>query len=770
MNDFTIHAVLNFQMCVILLLGIFGLWTRVHKTKSLWAFGSVMLASTLACMTDPSSHGAFLEYMPEFMQYLVLHINWICGDLMLLLMTRYCYVYISEHDTVNKWLFYVPMMIMGLCIISTIYTSCLGQNFIIENSEVVYSGSKPIWVSIVDLLMLIYLPLVVAFKHKSIGWKAVFLLALCSIFPFAAYVLKLTTGCIDYSYLATSWAMVTINIFLGNTLAYEKVHQQRTQLQAKLEEISALNEQVTCEKQKQQHYHNVISQAGYGLWTIIIPNDDAPKMLCDFKMKALLGIDESTEMTPEETYDFWYSRITPDAIPSVQKSVQTMMNGSLDENTYLWTHPKNGEIYVRCGGKAEKQEDGSYRLSGYHADVTAIVLKEKQQEIEMRKAREDAEAASAAKTSFLFNMSHDIRTPMNAIIGFTRLLRKNQDNPEKRDDYLDKIEGSSNVLLSIINNVLEMARIEKGKIIIEESPFDAEVFNNTLFNPFEELMQQKGITFTREIRVEHHDVLCDGTKLREVFYNILSNAYKYTNTGGKVHMKLEEIPCDKKGYAMYKTTISDTGIGMSKDFLPHLFDEFSREHNTTANKIEGTGLGMPIVKRLVELMQGRIEVESELGVGTTFVVYMPHRINENVKIETQAPVEVNPEVFKDKRILLAEDNDLNAEIATEILQEVGFKVDHAENGKLCVEMLVKADAGHYDVVLMDIQMPVMDGYEATKAIRTLKIEAKANIPILAMTANAFEEDKRKAVASGMNGHIAKPINVCDLMTELAMVL
>ncbi|GEM_PF-6661480 len=385
---------------------------------------------------------------------------------------------------------------------------------------------------------------------------------------------------------------------------------------------------------------------------------------------------------------------------------------------------------------------------------------------EQLEAVRKANNANDAKTSFLFNMSHDIRTPMNAIIGFTDLLKKHQEEPERRQDYLRKIRNSSNVLLSIINNVLEMARIEKGTIVIEEKAWHAERFNESLHTIFQEMMERKGLTFNHEIDVQHPWVLCDPTKLREVFYNILSNAYKYTHKGS-VTMKIKELPYDREGYALYQTTITDTGIGMSKDFLPHLFEEFSRENNTTDNKIEGTGLGMPIVKRLVELMQGTIEVRSQQGVGTTFIVTFPHKIANESEAEEIINAESTPVNYEGKRILLAEDNDLNAEIAMEILNEVGFILERAEDGQRAVEMVDQADAGHYDIILMDIQMPTMNGYEATKAIRQMADVKKATIPILAMTANAFEEDKRNAFAAGMNGHLAKPIDVTELMKALS---
>lgn len=391
---------------------------------------------------------------------------------------------------------------------------------------------------------------------------------------------------------------------------------------------------------------------------------------------------------------------------------------------------------------------------------------------ELVTARKQAEASNAAKTSFLFNMSHDIRTPMNAISGFTKLLRKHQEEEDKRNDYLTKIETSSNILLSIINNILDLARIEKGTVVIENTVVDSKQLSDNLYTIFQEMMNEKNINFSMQMDVQHNLVECDPTRLREVLMNVISNAFKYTNAGGSISMKLTELPSTQEGYALYRTTVADTGIGMSSEFLPHIFEEFSRENNTTGNKIEGTGLGLPIVKRFVELMNGTIEVESKQGVGTTVTITIPHKIASKTPItETEhEEIECNPDSFQNKRILLAEDNDLNAEIAKEILCDAGFTIDRAGDGLQCLEMLQQAPANYYNVILMDIQMPRMNGHEATQAIRNLSDSAKSQIPIIAMTANAFEEDKRLALKMGMNNHVAKPINLPELMKALTSVL
>ncbi len=396
--------------------------------------------------------------------------------------------------------------------------------------------------------------------------------------------------------------------------------------------------------------------------------------------------------------------------------------------------------------------------------------KEQEHQEQMQKALVRANAANEAKSVFLANMSHDIRTPMNAIIGFAELLEKNSDQAEKRDGYIAKIKSSGKYLLELLNNILEMARIESGEMTVEEKVWSLEQFNNTLLSFFQDEMCRKDLKFRKEIQVEHPYIWCDFAKVQEVFANLLSNAVKYTPEGGTITLRLREIPSDRAEYAVYQTEIEDTGIGISKEFLPLLFDEFARERNTTQSKIGGTGLGMPIAKKLVDIMGGSISVESEVGRGTRVTVVIPYRIADKRSMESAceaADISVNG--FAGRRLLLAEDNELNAEIATEILEDFGFAVEHAKDGAVCVDMLQKAEPGYYDLILMDIQMPQMDGYQATKQIRALS-GPRGDIPIIAMTANAFEEDKQHAFAAGMNGHIAKPIDVTKLMEALTEFL
>ena len=389
-------------------------------------------------------------------------------------------------------------------------------------------------------------------------------------------------------------------------------------------------------------------------------------------------------------------------------------------------------------------------------------------------ALKKAEDASLAKTRFLHNMSHDIRTPMNAILGYTQLMEdelKGKELPETLD-HLKKLKQSGNLLLSILNNVLDMARIESGKMEIDESYGQIKEIQQTLLEIFDDEAKKKNIAFHYTVNVEHEHVLIDITKVKEIFANILSNAIKYTPSGGSVTVNVDELPCDEPGYMIARTSVSDTGIGMSQEYLTRIFEAFTREQNTTKSKIAGSGLGMSIVKKYVELLGGTINVESEPGKGSIFTVTLKHRIADEgyyKKMHVETPG-TGSEILAGKNILLAEDNDLNAEIAVAILERFSLKAERVEDGIQCVNRIKKMPAGTYDMILMDIQMPKMDGYQATQEIRHLPDQDKACIPIVAMTANVFEEDKREAAAAGMNGHIAKPIQADDLLPTLVEII
>ena len=400
-------------------------------------------------------------------------------------------------------------------------------------------------------------------------------------------------------------------------------------------------------------------------------------------------------------------------------------------------------------------------------NIDDLIKKERMQEAKLKEAYIVAENANKAKTDFLNNMSHDIRTPMNVILGYNELMKQYLTDPILVD-YQNKIEQSGKLLLSIINNVLDMARIESGKMVVEERAEAIGLVVEEIESVFESSAQEKNIVFTTSVDVDHTHVLWDGFKVREILMNLVGNAFKYTPDGGHIAIDVKELDCARSGYVRIQTQVKDTGIGMSEDYLPTLFDSFSREYNTTIGKVSGTGLGMAIVKNLVDMMDGEICVKSKLGEGTCFTLTFEHRIADADSIEWNQELDVLDEksILEGKRVLLVEDNELNAEIAMAILEQSGLILDRVEDGLACVNRLSEVDADFYDLILMDIQMPNMNGYEATRRIRQFENEKKASIPILAMTANAFEEDKKMAMEAGMNGHISKPIDVNVLEKQI----
>ena len=504
-------------------------------------------------------------------------------------------------------------------------------------------------------------------------------------------------------------------------------------------------------------------------WGFVLQVIDWDRFMSDINLKSLSEADFS--------YKIWsYDRNSEDKVIFAQ-SQEDMPEDSLTieceipNNTwYFDIVPSNGWIPVSYWLLAiAASYIFSLLVATIYYQISSKKHREKQYAADLKKAAELAKSANEAKTRFLFNMSHDIRTPMNAIIGFSGLLEKNLQNGEKAKEYLGKICSSGNLLMTIINQILEIARIESGTIALQLKAEDINTVFHTVNTVFEEDIRKKNLQYSADLDVYHTFIFCDRVKLQEIMLNIISNAIKYTSDGHAVHVKIYEKDSENPRKARFIFTCEDTGIGMSEEYLPHIFEEFSREHTTTENKVAGTGLGLPIVKSMIELMGGSIQVESTQGVGTKFTVDISFDMASESDVYRDQ-ISEQPDVLEKlegKRILLAEDNDLNAEIAIELLAEEKIVVDRAKDGAECLDKLEKADSGYYDMILMDIQMPVMDGYDAAARIRRMKDEKKASIPIIAMTANAFAEDRQKAISMGMNDHVAKPIDMNVLLPVIA---
>ena len=432
-------------------------------------------------------------------------------------------------------------------------------------------------------------------------------------------------------------------------------------------------------------------------------------------------------------------------------------DGSVDFEVII--NPKESyEVHALAKSKVFKNPNGERIVITCFLDISNMVM--------LKKALEQAKEGSAAKSAFLFNMSHDLRTPLNAIIGFSELMKSHWNDPEVSRDYLEKIDESSQYLLSLINNILEMSKIESGKEELKEKPWDIYTSCDNLLQFFEPDLRQKNQTLNYSVNIKHNMILTDSLKIREIYVNLMSNAIKYTDAGGTISFSLEEIEREE-GLSDYKAIVQDTGIGISKDYLPHIFENFTRQKTSSESGVIGTGLGMPIVKKMVDLMHGTISVESEEGKGTTVVVNLPHRyIIEKEEVDVVDDKEID---LTGKHILLVEDNDLNAEIAQTLLEDKGLKVMRAKDGLEAITIVKENAVDCFDCILMDIQMPRMNGFEACKVIRSLP-NNRSQLPIIALTANAFEEDRQDCLEAGMSEHVAKPIEIQSLLQTIESVL
>ena len=539
------------------------------------------------------------------------------------------------------------------------------------------------------------------------------------------------------------------------------------------EQLEAEEFPITLGRQVQQARHEVEAlSAGYSIITLINLETDDVELIKGNNIPGLNG--RYTKMDHNILLE-QVNRLI--AEPFIESSVEfydskTIAKRLEGKNSLFHTCERTDGTWILSMIVPQKYDEDGHVVSVLLAnrDFTEEKKRELKQEEALRQEKIKAEKANEAKSIFLFNMSHDIRTPINAIVGYSQLMKKELTNP-KLVHYQEMIEQSSKLLLSIINNVLDMARVESGKMELDENYEVVGNITQLVCGAFAAEASRKNIELNKIVNVEHKHIITDSTKMQEILSNLISNAIKYTPEGGKVLIDVQELPYNKEGYTLIQTKVSDTGIGMSEEFLPSLFELFARERNTTISKIPGTGLGMAIVKNFVDLMDGSIEVESELGEGSTFTITIPHKIADkdytNRNIESSNELDID---FKGKRILLAEDNELNAEITTTILSEMGFEVKAVEDGILCVNEIQHQLANTYDLILMDIQMPNMDGYKATHCIRHLSQPEKANIPIIAMSANAFEEDKKKAFDVKMNDYITKPIDFQKMEEVLKHIL
>lgn len=518
--------------------------------------------------------------------------------------------------------------------------------------------------------------------------------------------------------------------------------------------LAELNDSLRKEKRRQDiYYKELLDIENCGVLAYTMPGHKVIHM--NAEALRMYGI-ESVEAAQRELGPLLRQVYYPDS--EVLNQLKKLRNeDDMVDYECIIGKGKANECHALAKTKVVHIPTGERAVLTTFVDVSDMVM--------LKTALRRAEEGSRAKSSFLFAMSHDLRTPMNAIIGYAELMEAHWGEKEVTTNYLQKLKGASQFLLALIGNVLEIARIESGKETLNEAPWNLMKLEETLDILLDGEISRKQLTVNRNVNIRHANVYCDALKIREIIMNLLSNAVKYTSEGGKIVLDIEEKPSAQEGFMTLQIRVSDNGIGISKEYVPYIFDAFTRERSSSESGIIGTGLGLRIVKSFVDLMNGDISVKSEPGKGSCFTVEISCRKIPEEELQQQMEEQPENVSLAGRRLLLAEDNGLNAEIAMTILQDADAEVELAADGKIAVDKLKDVPVGYYDAILMDIQMPNMNGYEATKAIRKLTDE-RAKIPIIAMTANAFEEDRQAALAAGMDDYVAKPVEISELFRTI----
>ena len=507
-----------------------------------------------------------------------------------------------------------------------------------------------------------------------------------------------------------------------------------------------------------QSLENILEGARTGIWTIELEEGCQPRMYADRTMRILLGVPE--DIGPEACYRHWFERIEPDYAAMVEEAVQEMLKTGRSEVIYPWDHPALGKIYVRCGGVPDKtfEKPGSC-LNGYHQDITETMVTRKKQEQSIMELLERVRQANSSKSEFLSHMSHDLRTPINGILGMLAILEKSQDDPERQRDCRKKIRVSAEHLLSLVNDVLQVSRLESGRPAAVEEPFDLCAVLEECVTVLSPLAEERTVRLELETNgLRHTRAVGNPLHFKQILMSVIDNALKYNRPNGSVSVRVEETAF-REGTASCRFVIEDTGIGIGEDFKAHIFEPFTQEHQGARTDYTGAGLGMSIVKKLVDQMRGTVTVDSRLGRGSVVQIVLPVRVDEMQSGQAAEEARDVQGGIAGMQVLLVEDNQINCEIVEYLLKDAGAEVATAKDGKAAVEAFEASAPGTFDCILMDLMMPVMSGYEAARVIRGLKRPDAGTVPIIALSANAFEEDVALAKDAGMNEHLAKPVDI-----------
>lgn len=560
---------------------------------------------------------------------------------------------------------------------------------------------------------------------------------------------------VRYQVKDSSYGLKHLEIHFSAT---EKTNEENCAIFAQRNVNAVVEQEEKYKLEARQSLEDILEGARTGIWTIELEEGGQPRMYPDRTMQILLGV--SDEIGPEECYRHWFENIESDYVEMVQKAVQEILETGRSEVIYPWNHPKLGKIYVRCGGVLDKtfKKPGAC-LNGYHQDITETMVTRKKQEQAIMELLEKVRRANSAKSEFISHMSHDLRTPINGILGMLAIIEKSPDDPERQRECRKKIRVSTEHLLSLVKDVLQVSKLESGRPATVEEPFDLHDTLEDCITILSTQAEEKGIRLVlEEVDLQHSKLIGNSLYLKQILMNTIDNALKYNRPHGSVFVQVTETSF-RNGIASYRFVIEDTGIGIGDDFKKHIFEPFTQEHPDARTHYNGVGLGMSIVKQLVDQMKGNIEVDSQLGKGSVFQITLPMQVDgawSTQPVDEDRNIQSN---IAGMQVLLVEDNEINCEIVEFMLKEAGADVVTANDGKAAVEAFAASQPGTFGCVLMDLMMPVMSGYEATRVIRGLDRSDAKTVPIIALSANAFEEDVAMAKDAGMNEHLAKPVDI-----------
>ncbi len=560
---------------------------------------------------------------------------------------------------------------------------------------------------------------------------------------------------VRYQVKDSSYGLKHLEIHFSAT---EKTNEENCAIFAQRNVNAVVEQEEKYKLEARQSLEDILEGARTGIWTIELEEGCPPRMYPDRTMQILLGV--SDEIGPEECYRHWFENIEPDYVEMVQEAVQEILETGRSEVIYPWNHPKLGKIYVRCGGVLDKtfKKPGAC-LNGYHQDITETMVTRKKQEQAIMELLEKVRRANSAKSEFISHMSHDLRTPINGILGMLAIIEKSPDDPERQRECRKKIRVSTEHLLSLVKDVLQVSKLESGRPATVEEPFDLHDTLEDCITILSTQAEEKGIRLVlEEVDLQHSKLIGNSLYLKQILMNTIDNALKYNRPHGSVFVQVTETSF-RNGIASYRFVIEDTGIGIGDDFKKHIFEPFTQEHPDARTHYNGVGLGMSIVKQLVDQMKGNIEVDSQLGKGSVFQITLPMQVDgawSTQPVDEDRNIQSN---IAGMQVLLVEDNEINCEIVEFMLKEAGADVVTANDGKAAVEAFAASQPGTFGCVLMDLMMPVMSGYEATRVIRGLDRSDAKTVPIIALSANAFEEDVAMAKDAGMNEHLAKPVDI-----------